>query len=257
MNVWDRSQLELAFAMNPSVQSGELQPQDLVWTKLSYVLGQNRPTSKLMSAVVNLVAQKMIFDEMWDTPFGEMISTLDGGSIMAEGYEEMAKNLNDGNARHADEIRTFGDAFDAEAKSAAWRVREEGVLHEMIRIAQAAGLTVPAMTEVEKAQLVEMARRGAGLALALRSPVAIDKMRTLYVTALFHASIRWDRGTNVTANDLFDLEHAAAAVGYFDLFFTERKLHARLTRKEVAADLLYGCKVASSPQVALDLLLAL
>jgi hypothetical protein len=36
-----------------------------------------------------------------------------------------------------------------------------------------------------------------------------------------HDRVRWDSNTNFTANDIYDFEHAAAAVAYCDDFFTE------------------------------------
>ncbi len=50
----------------------------------------------------------------------------------------------------------------------------------------------------------------------------------------------------------FDHQHAAAAVGYCDAFFTERSLANILTRSDLALDKLYDCTVVSTPEAALQ-----
>lgn len=48
------------------------------------------------------------------------------------------------------------------------------------------------------------------------------------------------------------MQHAAAAVGYCDAFFTERSLANVLTRSDLAFDKLYECTVVSAPEAALQ-----
>jgi hypothetical protein len=76
-------------------------------------------------------------------------------------------------------------------------------------------------------------------------------LRTLHINTCLHAAMRWNKGQKFKANDFFDYQHAAAAVGYCDAFFTERTLCSVLTRGDFALDKLYACTVVSTPEAAL------
>ena len=77
-------------------------------------------------------------------------------------------------------------------------------------------------------------------------------LRTLHIETSIHAAVRWNKGQNFKANDFFDIQHAAAAVGYCDAFFTERSLANVLTRSDLALDKLYNCTVEFTPAAALE-----
>jgi hypothetical protein len=66
---------------------------------------------------------------------------------------------------------------------------------------------------------------------------------TLDIHARCHASVRWNKGRKIEANDIFDFNHAAAALGYSSAFFTERSLCNLLTEKKVKLDKIHNCKV--------------
>jgi len=57
----------------------------------------------------------------------------------------------------------------------------------------------------------------------------------------------------LTTNDWVDWSHAAAALAYCDMFFTERHLAHQL-RQELGADKQYKCEVAGTLGEALDTL---
>ena len=72
-----------------------------------------------------------------------------------------------------------------------------------------------------------------------------DTLRTMHIMASLHASLRWNKGRKFRGNDLFDFNHAAAALAYCDAFFTERSLRTMVTQEHIALDKLYGCHVAT------------
>ena len=76
-------------------------------------------------------------------------------------------------------------------------------------------------------------------------------LRTLHIETSIYAALRWNKGQKFKANDFFDIQHAGAAVGYCDAFFTERSLANVLTRSDLGLDILYGCTVVSNPEAAL------
>lgn len=75
---------------------------------------------------------------------------------------------------------------------------------------------------------------------------------TLYVHAKCHAAIRWDKQRNLTANDLLDLHHASAGLGYCDAFFTDNPLKVLLNQRHVGLPSELGRYVTADDEGAAD-----
>ncbi|MFO3798053.1 MAG: hypothetical protein ACK8QZ_12380, partial [Anaerolineales bacterium] len=253
INSHDRSALEFSYAIDPSAHSSDLPLKDVVWTKLSYVVGQSvpEPASGLMNADQTLIMQKMVFDRLWDMPFTEMVKVVGQAPIRQEFYVDLSSRMNIDNQRWDHESTTFADAFKYEALGAPWVIPEDAILDTMLGIAENGPVPVPPMTQALKDQTVLTARQFTGSALFRKTPIAVKFLPTLLTYAMLHASVRWDHGMKMTQNHLFDFDHAAAAMGYCDYFFTDGPLHARLVRKEVGLDKVYPCKVASTVDTAM------
>jgi hypothetical protein len=54
-----------------------------------------------------------------------------------------------------------------------------------------------------------------------------------------------DKARRFTSSDLYDFEHASAALAYCQLFFTEDWLHSTITVRHIPLDQLFHCRVAS------------
>jgi len=59
------------------------------------------------------------------------------------------------------------------------------------------------------------------------------------------AAVRWNKKQALKPNDLFDFDHAAAAIGYCDAFFTDGPLRAMLSRHDLGLKEDFGCLVSS------------
>jgi hypothetical protein len=90
------------------------------------------------------------------------------------------------------------------------------------------------------------------LVAAMKTERGTATLRTLHIETCLHAAVRWNKGQKFKANDFFDYQHASAAVGYCDAFFTERSLCSVLTRSDLALDKLYNCTVVATPEAALE-----
>lgn len=55
----------------------------------------------------------------------------------------------------------------------------------------------------------------------------------LHIYAACHAAVRWDQKRKLSGNDLFDFQHAQAAMGYCDVFLTEKPLSALLSQNHL------------------------
>ena len=94
--------------------------------------------------------------------------------------------------------------------------------------------------------------------IALRDSVhARAAAPSLFVRVGLHALLRWNKGQKYKPNDTFDFGHAAAALGYCDLFLTEGALKSMLARGPLHLEEVHACRVISDPKVALAALLDL
>ncbi|WP_461509508.1 hypothetical protein, partial [Rhodopirellula baltica] len=79
---------------------------------------------------------------------------------------------------------------------------------------------------------------------------ARGELPSIHIYASLHASLRWNKGRKLRANDLYDFQHAIAALGYANLFLTEKPLQVMVTERHLALDKLYDCRVVSDVEDA-------
>ena len=217
--------------------------ENLVWRKLSYVLGVPIVTNEILDPTTDLAIQKSFFDHMWTISLREVVETI-GDTISPESHQqEFARKMNADISEHSDELRSFQQAYAAEAR---------GIVDEL------GGLAFNVMRSIAQDQGIVLGKRDLNdrgvsenrwknlLFFALVRNRARHLLRTLNIKASLYASLRWNKGRKFKANDLFDFSHASAALAYCDAFFTERSLHTMVTQQHVALDRLYRCYVASS-----------
>lgn len=233
-------------------QRGLPPPQHLVWSKLSYVLGWAHPAQTGFDIANELALQKAFFDHMWTIPLAEMVAMIGDDMPPDEGrFQSLATQLNTGNAQHADELRSFQQTYSIEIRGAIDLFATEAA-DIVCEIAERA-ITKPFPREgAEWATYVREWK--AFLNSAFKKDEVKDALRTLHINACLHAAVRWNKGRQLEANDFYDFHHAAAALGYCDVFLTERPLKAMLTATNIALDKRYACEVAAGIPEALDLL---
>ena len=73
---------------------------------------------------------------------------------------------------------------------------------------------------------------------------------TLHISALCYSAIRWDKRRNLSANDIYDFQHAAAAIGYCDAFLTEKPLMNLLAQRQLKINADFRCAVISDIEEA-------
>ncbi|EJC3510817.1 hypothetical protein MYX42_004021, partial [Escherichia coli] len=78
--------------------------------------------------------------------------------------------------------------------------------------------------------------------------------RTLHIGASCHAAVRWDQKRQLNGNDLLDFHHAEAALGYCDLFLTEKPLKVLVSQEHLGLRELFSCSVESSASEGLKIL---
>lgn len=237
---------EVAHFFHSFEQGANLHPlRHLVWSKLSYVLGVQHPSETAFDAETELAVQKAFFDHMWEIPLAAMVGMIkdvpdpDGLKL-----SDIALMLNEGAARHADSIVSFERALSDELRGVADLCADMAV-EVLSDMAEKKGERPVSRGTPQWTQCRSMCANILFRALQSNTETRLQ-LRTLYIEACLHAAFRWDKKRRFTGNDLYDFNHASAALGYCHAFFTERPLHALVSSSKIALDQLYGCRVVSN-----------
>lgn len=228
----------------------ELYPmQELIWTKIAYVLGNMYPSLAEFSPGEELAIQKSFFDYLWAHSLSDTVKMMSDIIPPADGFAELSRETNEKNAEHRDELRSFAQTYDIELRGAievAGDVAADAI-HQLAEKEAGHGLRA---TPEERANSVNMCRNL--LYQAFKKPETKDALRCLHIGTSIHAAMRWDKYRKFKPNDYYDFEHAIAALGYCHAFLTERPLHDLVTRPHVNLEAVNGCRVFSNVEAAAD-----
>lgn len=199
----------------------------LVWSKLAYALGFLHPTETAFDAETELAIQKAFFDQMWDLSLEEMTTAI-GAASLPDGLNFDVSDMNKGVEKHAHELKSF---------------EQRARLQISVSLnSGSSGRTSSCFSRATRRSLI--------VGLAPRS------RWTSHIHASLHAAFRWDKARRFTSNDLYDFEHASAALAHCRAFFTEGALRATISARNVELDKLFGCQVVSEIPDAIDVLKA-
>jgi hypothetical protein len=224
----------------------------LVWCKVGFALGYLLPQDDTLPREMMLALQKGVFDEIWDAPLVDIVDQVADHPVPHEAdLDIIAADLNRENAAHSHLIKSFKQAYRAEAAGVASLFG--AVIAEVFeRMGKRSGV-ISADAEYS---LDDTTRNKALhlVALALEKEPARDTLRSLHIMVSLHASLRWDKQRKIDAHDLLDFNHAAAAVAYCDVFLTETPLQTMVEQRHLALPERYKCEVRSSLADALSLI---
>ncbi|MGM0987775.1 MAG: hypothetical protein ACQEXI_12435 [Pseudomonadota bacterium] len=204
---------------------------ELVWIKLSYIFGETHPHQTPFGPSEELVIQKAFFDHMWNATITEMMDYLDFESWEQPDWKSTADRLNLGNKDHADEIRSFKQAYRIEFEGGLSLFKEQ---------------VLQLFKEIDSRGYKEFGANSGKLSNQERFRRFAKSVRTLHIGACCHAAVRWDQKRQLTGNDLLDFHHAEAALGYCDLFLTEKPLKSLLSQSHLGLKVDFPCVVESS-----------
>ncbi len=223
--------------------------QDLVWTKLIYVLGESHPFSSALSPERLLDLQKAFVDRAWSSTLTEMVLSI-GDQRGPDPFARLCVETNLMRDQHADEITDFNHAYEIEIRGAI-SASGELAAEAVCGWAERNGVPPPARGTAEWVQVKGMAMNL--LVAAFANDEAKKLMRTLHIEACLHASLRCDKPRRFKANDVYDYHHATAAIGYCDFFFTEAPLCSLANREQLGLGSLNGCRIIAEIDEAVDL----
>lgn len=238
-----RTATEIACFLYQHSGIADLHPlEHLVWTKLTYVLGTMHPAGTAFDPATELAIQKAFFDHMWDISLSEIIDVIGDQPLPTDTLGAASDALNKGIAENAHMLRSFQQAYSAEIRGVV-DVTCDAIPDIMLAIAQAQGVSLNKPTESERANGLAMFKNL--IAAALERGKGREQLRAMHIYASLHASLRWNKGRKLDANDLYDFQHAVAALGYADVFLTENPLRVMITQRHLGLDSFYGCTVVS------------
>lgn len=220
-------------------------------------MGFVHPTKMAFDAATNLAIQKAFFDPMWEgVSLVQMCSHLGEAFVHADPlhFRQTSANLNEQNQIHAANLNSFRKTYKNELIGVLDLF--VGTLAQILApmLPPEAG-PLPAEGSCERA---EVDRQCLSLLVgALDTEGGRKAMRSLHIKSLLHAAVRWNKKQALKPNDLFDFDHAAAAVGYCDAFFTDGPLRTMLSRRDIGLTEDFGCFVSSDADESLHYLAAI
>ena len=220
-----------------------------VWRKLGYVLGISNVQNAAIDPKMDLAVKKAFFDHMCTMSLQDIIKTIGEEWTFEENPTVFASTMNEEIAEHAQELRSFKQAYDAEVRGVVDDVGD--IALDVVRsIAREHRQQV---TEMDDGQQKEAKNRWKNLIyLILVQDKARHFLPTLHIRSSLYASLRWNKGRKFRPTDLWDFPHAEVGIGYCSAFFTDKSLHSMITEKQLGLDALYECHVGSSVEHAIE-----
>ncbi|MGE8131672.1 hypothetical protein ACQKQD_32455 [Methylobacterium sp. NPDC080182] len=223
--------------------------QELIWTKVAYVLGEHYPEIPGLNPEAQLELQRKLYDHLWEQPLAAIVDAIGDTGSQGDGFRRLSSETNDQNQKHRDELKSFEGTYDIELRGAIELAAEAvaDVLAEMA--SKEAGRPLQGTPE-DRAAVVKVGQNL--LYQAMKKPEHRSELRSLHVEAAIHASMRWDKERKFKPNDYFDFQHAAVALSYCDTFLAEVPLHVLVTRPQVSLERVNDCEVISGIGKAAD-----
>lgn len=223
--------------------------QELIWTKVAYVLGARYPVIPSLSPEDQLTIQSRFFDHLWDQSLFTIINIIGAANAPGDNFRHLSSETNVQNQQHRDELKSFEGTYDIELRGSIEFAGEIAADVIDVLASKDAGRSFKPTSE-ERSTAVKSCRNL--LYFAAKKPQNRSALRSLHVGAAIHASMRWDKKRKFKPNDYYDFQHATIALAYCDAFFTEIPLHVLVTRPQVALERINNCEVISDIKVATD-----
>ena len=226
--------------------------RQLAWTKVAYAFGPLYPLQTAFDAVTEGAIQKLFIDAQWNAKLSNILAMLDMSKMPVDSFEQLATFVNGDNTLHVNEIKNFKQIFEISMSEAA-EIAAPFVARRLVQKFE------EQYTRCANEHEVKVLDRAAfqTMAACLTSPQSQTLLPTLHIYAALHAFVRWGKKHKLKANDFQDFHHACAALGYCDVFLTERPLKSYITHKLLRLDDAYNCVVVDSVDDALRVISAL
>ena len=223
---------------------------ELVWTKIAYVMRFVTPSSKTLSPDINCAMQKAFIDQMWVISLTDMLDQIyTRAASWKPTFMDFSKELNEGKFAHIEEQNSFKQMFLAELA---------GILDFYKPRFQSLMVYLYEFEIGRKVAADEISSDNAGQMFAnliyhaFRLNKITSELPSFRVNAGIHAAVRWDKERKYKPNDLYDFHHALGAIPYYDYFLTEHSLRHLISNKNLSFDTIFHCKTISDINDAIN-----
>jgi hypothetical protein len=219
--------------------------RELVWSKPAYVMGFVDPVSMAFDPATCLVMRKAFFDHMWDDVTLIQVCDMLGDKFVHADplrFRETTGRVNEQIRAHADSLKNMKTAYQHELVGVLDLFAGQLAVILAPTLPPEAG-PLPKEGTPERAEVDRQCL--AFLVGAFGTEAGRKALRTLHINTTLHAAVRWNKGQALKANDLFDFQHACAALAYCDAFFTEGPLCTLVSRPDLGLLEQFGCFVSA------------
>jgi hypothetical protein len=247
----ERLDFELFHFIRSKLNQEVYEPNEMVWTKIAYVMGFVTPTSEVFSPELNCAMQKAFVDQMWVIPLTDMLDFINEKTISSKPPFidiDISKQLNEGKVAHINEHSSFKQMFLAELA---------GMLDLCKPNFQSLMVHLYESEIGRKVSADEISSDNAGQMFAnlIYNAFRFNKITTefpsFHVMAKIHEATRWDKNRIIKPNDIYDIHHAIDAIPYYDYFLTEHSLKHLVSNKNLGFDV-FHCKTISDIDSAIS-----
>jgi hypothetical protein len=225
--------------------------KSLIWSKMNYIFGDMYPINTGLIPDKERVMQKVCYDWMWEGSLTEIVDILGDEQPPLSDFKELASSLNEVMAKFSDKIQNFQQvcAKEIEGGLRVYMPKVRAILKDIYGHGDS---VMPINSDAEQK---EAERQLLSFFVQAFQKTGIDSLSpTLFIHALCHASVRWDKSRKFKGNDFYDFHHSAAAVPYCDVFLTESPLRTLLQANHLKINQYFNCKIISSISEAVDYL---
>ena len=215
-----------------------------VWSRVAFVLGIQHPGPH--PSLPADAIQIGFFDHLWNLPLTQMLAVIGDRMPPDSQFDRQAELLNEGNAEHAAELRSFQQAYRDEL-TGALDLAVPVVQRTLESIYRSTVSNEPVSWSDE-----HIHRMHALPVAAAMTPEGRVALPTAHLAASMHAATRWSKTKRLTSHDLPDFLHAQAAVAYCDAFFTDGPTKHLLDQKNLHIHEHFSCVTAANDADALQ-----
>lgn len=219
--------------------------RELVWSKPAYVMGFVDPVPMAFDPATSLTMRKAFFDHMWDDVTLIKVCDMLGDKFVHADplrFRETTGRVNEQIRAHADSLKNMKTAYQHELVGVLDLFADQLATILASTLPPEAG-PLPKEGTPERAEVDRQCL--AFLVGAFGAEAGRKALRTLHINATLHAAVRWNKGQALKANDLFDFQHACAALAYCDAFFTEGPLCTLVSRPDLGLLEQFDCFVSA------------
>jgi hypothetical protein len=246
----ERFDFELNYFVLTKLKQPVYSPDEMIWTKIPYILGFVTPVSKTLPPDMSTAIQKAFIDQMWVISLMDMYEQLSQGPIISPpDYTALSKTLNNNKCEHIDDHSSFKQLFMAEI-AGILDVYRNSAASIFVHLYEMETGSKPFKEEIAKSKgdqyMVNLICR------AFRLNKITTEFPSLHVMAKIHAAARWDKNRQFKPNDIYDFHHAIDAIPYYDYFLTDHSLRHLVSQEIMGFNTISHCKTISGIEDAIS-----